>query len=44
MKDEEIIDNIMTVYDALLSHLPAHLNNYKKGFLKLTMSSAVEVD
>ncbi len=44
MKDEEIIDNVMTVYNALLSNLPAHLNNYKKGFIKFTMGPAVGAD
>jgi large subunit ribosomal protein L1 len=44
MPDEQIIDNIMTVYNALIAQLPDHLNNYKKSYIKLTMSSAVEAD
>ncbi|MBW2994752.1 50S ribosomal protein L1 [Candidatus Woesearchaeota archaeon] len=44
MADEQIIDNIMTVYNSLIANLPSGINNYKKGFIKLTMSPAVGVD
>jgi len=44
MKDEQIIDNIMIAYNALIVNLPNHKDNYKKGYVKLTMSLAVEVD
>jgi large subunit ribosomal protein L1 len=44
MKDELIIKNIMTVYNSLLANLAGHVNNYKKGYVKLTMGPAVESD
>jgi large subunit ribosomal protein L1 len=44
MSDEQIVDNVMTVYNALIANLPSQENNYKKGFVKFTMSSAVEAD
>ncbi|MCX8146917.1 MAG: 50S ribosomal protein L1 [Candidatus Woesearchaeota archaeon] len=43
MKDEEVIDNILTVYDQLLHHLPQEKNNIKSVFLKLTMGRPVEI-
>lgn len=41
MKDEEIADNIMAAYSALLNGLPQHDQNIKKVFLKFTMSKPV---
>lgn len=41
MKDEEIVDNILKVYDYLVSHLPQEKNNIKNVFLKLTMGKSV---
>jgi large subunit ribosomal protein L1 len=35
--DEEIIDNVLTVYQQLLHHLPKEKNNVKSIYLKLTM-------
>jgi len=43
MKDEEIIDNIMTTYDALIHHLPSGKNNIKNVLLKLTMGKAFHI-
>ena len=43
MKDEEITDNIMTVYDALIHHLPSGKNNIKNALLKLTMGKAFAI-
>ena len=43
MKDEEIIDNIQTVYDQLTHSLVNHENNVKAVYLKLTMSKPVRV-
>jgi len=40
MKDEEVIDNIMTVYDALVHHLPSGKNNIRRVFLKVTMGKS----
>lgn len=42
-KDEEIIDNIMTVYNALIHALPNEKHNIKSVFLKLTMGKAYKV-
>lgn len=41
--EEELIDNIMTLYTSLIHNLPKEKNNIKKIFLKLTMSKAIEV-
>jgi len=43
MKDEEVIDNILTVIKQLVHHLPNHENNIKAVFLKLTMGKPVKV-
>jgi len=43
-KDEEIADNIMTVYNALIHHLPAEKNNIRNMKLKLTMSKPVKIN
>jgi len=42
-KDEEIIDNIMTVYNSLIHALPNEKHNIKNVFLKLTMGKAYKV-
>ena len=39
MKDEEVIDNIMTAYDALVHTAYSGKNNIKSIFLKLTMGN-----
>ncbi len=43
MKDEEVIDNILTIYNAIIALLPQGTANVKSVFLKLTMSPAIEV-
>ena len=42
-KDEEISDNIMTVYNALVHNLPNEKQNIKNVFVKLTMGKIVRV-
>jgi large subunit ribosomal protein L1 len=37
MKEEEVVDNIMTTYEDLINHLPSGHNNIKSVMLKLTM-------
>lgn len=41
--EEEIIDNIMTIYSAMLKNLPNEEQNVKSVFLKLTMGKPVKV-
>lgn len=43
MKEDEVIDNIMIVYNQLTHTLPNHDNNIKSILLKLTMSKPVKV-
>lgn len=43
MDDEEVIDNIIAVYDALIHNLPNGENNIRNVFLKLTMGRAFEI-
>lgn len=43
MKDEEVIDNIITTYDALIHHLPNGKNNIKNVLIKLTMGKAFQI-
>ena len=40
MKNEEVVDNIMTVYNTLVAALPNEKHNIKNAYLKLTMSEA----
>ena len=44
MKDEEVVDNIMTVYDGVLHHLPGGRSNIKHVLLKLTMGKPVKLE
>ncbi len=44
LKDEELADNIFTVYDQLIHHLPKERNNIKSVYLKFTMSKPVKVE
>ncbi|MFH1064305.1 MAG: 50S ribosomal protein L1 [Candidatus Woesearchaeota archaeon] len=41
--EEEVIDNILTVYNALIHKLPNEGDNIKKVLLKMTMGAPVEV-
>jgi len=43
MKDEEVLDNIMTVFNQVIHHLPAEKNNVRNIYLKLTMGKAMKV-
>lgn len=43
MKEEEVLDNIMTVFNQTIHHLPAEKNNIRSIFLKLTMGKSVKV-
>lgn len=43
MKDEELADNIVTIYDQVVHHLPKEQNNIKNAYLKLTMSKPVQL-
>tara|TARA_Y100000034_G_C6716811_1_gene316927 strand:- start:60 stop:710 length:651 start_codon:yes stop_codon:yes gene_type:complete len=43
-KEEELVDNIITLYNSLIQNLPKEKNNIKKTFLKLTMTKAIEVN
>ncbi len=44
LKDEELADNILAVYNTLLSKLPQEKNNIKNTLLKLTMGPAFKLD
>ncbi|MCH7568229.1 MAG: hypothetical protein IIA87_02300 [Nanoarchaeota archaeon] len=44
MKDEEIIDNIKAIYNAIVNALPTKKENVKNVLLKFTMSKPIEVD
>lgn len=41
--EKEIIDNMLTVYDQIIQHVPQEKNNIKDVMLKLTMSKPVKV-
>jgi large subunit ribosomal protein L1 len=41
--EDEIIDNVLTIYNALIHKLPNEENNIKTVLLKLTMGKPVEV-
>ena len=43
MKDEEVVDNIMTVYDAMVHQLSNGKNNIKNSLLKLTMGKSFQI-
>jgi|ETNmetMinimDraft_2_1059921.scaffolds.fasta_scaffold92866_1 large subunit ribosomal protein L1 len=40
-KEEEVIDNILTIYNSVLGSLPGENQNVKNVYLKLTMGKAV---
>ena len=44
MKDEEVSDNVWTVYDGLVHHLSAGKDNIRSIMLKLTMSKPVKLE
>ena len=41
--EKQVIDNIKTVYDQLIHHLPNEENNVKAGYIKLTMGKPVQI-
>lgn len=43
MNDEDIIENLMSVYNQVIHHLPNEENQIKNVFLKTTMGKPVEV-
>ena len=43
MKDEEIIDNIKTIYDQVIHHLPSERNNISSIYLKVTMGKPIKL-
>ncbi len=43
MKDEEVIDNIITLYNALITHLPNEKNNIRNILLKTTMGKPIKL-
>jgi large subunit ribosomal protein L1 len=44
MKDEQIIDNILAVYNGLVNALPTKRENVKSVLLKLTMGKPIKVE
>ena len=44
MKEEEVADNIKTVYNQLIHHLPGETNNVKDIFVKLTMGKPIKLN
>ncbi|MFP4567493.1 MAG: hypothetical protein ACLFN8_00970 [Candidatus Woesearchaeota archaeon] len=44
MKDEEIIDNALIIYDQIIHHLPKERSNVKNAMLKLTMSKPIKLE
>jgi len=43
MDNAQVIDNIKTIYDQVVHHLPKEENNVKHAYLKLTMSKPVRI-
>jgi large subunit ribosomal protein L1 len=43
MKDEEVLDNVMSIYDQVVHHLPSGKHNVKDICLKLSMGPVVKV-
>ncbi len=43
MKDEDVVENILLVFNTLIHKLPQEKNNVKSVYLKLTMGQPVEV-
>ena len=43
MADEQVVDNIQTIYKALLNALPNEKHNVKSVYVKLTMGKAIKV-
>jgi large subunit ribosomal protein L1 len=43
-KEEEVVDNVLTVIDGLIHHLPGGKNNIRKVLLKFTMGKPVKLE
>jgi hypothetical protein len=43
MKEEEVLDNIITVFTQVIHHLPGEKNNIRNVYLKLTMGQSLKV-
>ncbi len=43
MKDDEVVDNIMNIYNQVVHTLPGHENNIKAMYIKLTMGKPIRV-
>ena len=43
-KEEEVIDNVMTIYDQIIHHLPAGRDQIKAVYLKKTKGKPVKVE
>ncbi len=43
MKEEEVLDNIITVFNQVIHHLPGEKNNIKNVYLKVTMGQSLKV-
>ena len=44
MSDEQVTENIMTVYNQIVHHLPKETSNVRHSMLKLTMSAPIKID
>jgi len=42
-KDEEVIDNVLTIYNAVIHQLPNERHNIKSVYLKLTMGPSIKI-
>ena len=43
MEEEHIVDNIITIYNQVMHHLPNEAHNIRRAKLKLTMGPAIEL-
>ena len=43
MPEQEVAENVFTIYDQLIHHLPNEKNNIRSAYLKLTMGKPVKV-
>lgn len=43
MKDEDMVENMMTVYESVMNALPQKKQNIKNSYVKFTMSPAIKV-
>lgn len=43
MKDEDMVENMITVYETVMNALPQKKQNIKNSYVKLTMSPAIKV-